>query len=221
MKRKSLKYGLGLNEDSYEELVETLKIQLEKVAFDFYEKAFGVLVKHAKLIASCSKWQYRKLKKVLSLGRIRKIGDLLDKVQLYGSGLMAIHIAKNGGILAETFLALPFESQEKLNAGEVLIRRRGDVIAIASNKLTEKEMSVVVRSARSAEGAKILDPEEQHAPRPRRMPRYYVPVAMEADGDSVIVTFELDNSRFRGRFEQRHVVEFNKVARPTLRKQVG
>lgn len=208
-----MNWGEGLPGEEYELLVEDLKRKLQAVAMDFYQQSMGILVARAKMLARCSKWQYQRLRKSMELGRVTRVGDLLDKVRLYGAGLMAVHLVKNLGITAETFCSLTDGARETLNVGTVLIKSRNDVISVKASKLDEKQMARVVSSSRSGIGAQILEPERQSDSRGRREGDYYAPVAMEKIDGAVIVTCSLKESSFRVRFATAQVKKLMRVAK--------
>lgn len=212
---RGMTYGKGLDDDAFGDLVEHLVKRLDKIAERFFNSAFGALIKVAPLIAQCSHWQYTRLRNEVGvkLGRVRKIGDLLDKIQLYGGGRMALHVARNGGITAKTFLALTPEERENLNNGSVLVRWRGDVVTVQAERLTDKQMATVVRSVECSLGAKILTPDEQSQPRPRAKRRLYEPVDIAIDDDGIVVTSQMGRSRFKTRFNADAIAQFQAVVR--------
>jgi len=188
----------GLPGDQYETTMDTLMRIATELATDYYQRFEVQLMKHAKLIARMSEWQYRRLRERLMLGRIHRIGNVLDKVQMYGRGEMAAHLVTKG-ITADTFKALNREEQEQLNSGYVALKTRGDVVRKRASQLTDREIRKVVRSANCKGGAALLAPDKQNTPRERQA-TYYKPASMSRSGSAVVVACERGNERVLVRF---------------------
>ncbi|MGB2986068.1 MAG: hypothetical protein WBE26_09310 [Phycisphaerae bacterium] len=211
----SITFGAGLSDDQFDALIEKLTCKLGQSAGKFFREVLDYMLKHSKMIAACSKWQYKRLKKDsrTAIGRVRKVGDTLDKVQLHGRGLMAPHVVRNGGITAKTFMRLTEAERDQINNGQVLIGNRGDVLQINTSRLNEKQMALVVRSSESVLGAKVLTPQEQKLPRGRKPPKYYAVKEIFREGHAIIVTAALNKSVYRTRFMPDDIANFVKVAK--------
>lgn len=209
------KYGPGMAHEDFDSMCDSLSASLLKITAVWFDKTLDLLLRHAPMLAKCSKRQFVELRRVLSVGRVQQVTDLLDKVQCYGMGLLPDHIVKNTGITADTFLSLSAKDKKILTDGEVLLKDRNDVLRIRAAKLNAKQMAKVVRSSKCSEGAKILSPDEQNIPRQRKNPKYYVPLSYNVDGDTVVVTCEQGRSISRVRFCAADVVNLTRMMEST------
>lgn len=191
-----LTYGPGLPDQDYETLVGTLGKLIDRSAQKFFSSVETAFVACAKEIASCSSFQFKGLMKKMKIGRIKQIEDTLAKAQLYGCGMMSLHLVKNHGITALTFLGLTKEERSRLNdpVGKAFVSLRSHVVEYEMQHLDDRLMARLVRSERSFLGAKILMPNEQNDARGRKPPVYLEPREMERKGSDVIVKC------YRGRY---------------------
>jgi hypothetical protein len=206
------KYGKGMVPEDFDSMCDKLAKQIGTASRQWSSRVLQILTNHAPVIAECSKRQFTELRRVLASGRMRQVGETLDKVQCYGTGLMPKHLVGNEGITAETFLALKAKERKTLTDGEVLVKSRNDVLRVRSECLTPAQTSKVVRGHKCAGGAKLLAPHEQNQKRPKKPPKYYNPVSFNWDGDTMVVTCELNTATARVRFTQADIKRFQKKA---------
>lgn len=202
---KKRRYGTGLTEDGFNELMELLTGKQAKTDKRWRDNTLSLLMRHADAISQCSRVQYCELRRALVSKQFLQVGALLDKVQCFGKGMLPEHIVRNDGITADTYLALSKVEKQQLSSGVVLLKSRNQVLRIPGKDLTSKQMAKVVRSEKCVGGAKILTPEEQNGKPKQKEPEYYEPMSYNVDGNTIVVTCELSTRTVRVRFSKKHV----------------
>jgi hypothetical protein len=155
---------------------------------------------HAADLAKCSAQQFDiVVRRLEPMGVGFHMKDMLNKTREVGFGNMAPQIALQPGVTAKMWKGLPPKDKQRLNSNTPLpIKLRGKIVVKPPFNMTEKEIRRAISGCNPHWG--VLPPSRQDDPRPRPKPRYYTPVAMVRSGASVIVTFRLGDSEFKGRF---------------------
>lgn len=179
-------------------MLGTLKRKLAKILTLTGEKVLEVLLTYADELACCSKLQLQVVKKQLSdVGIGAHMSEYINKAARVGKKEMAPVVARMAGISCATYDRLTSDDREKLAADKPLpLKTRADIVMKRPSEMTEDEHHRLVRHFPKP---KVMPPEQQHAPRPRPKPAYYALTDWVLDGATIVCTFELGSSLFKGR----------------------
>ncbi len=199
--------GAGLPLQRFERLKEALHQAFDGIRLDVATRTKAALLSHSSDLAQCSTMQLQEIRKILApYGAGFHLNDMIDKSVLHGEGVMARHLVTNGGITKNTFTKLPARDRTRLNSGVISIASRGRVIGVRAKDMTEKQ----TRRAVSGNLKRILTPHEQlHLPR-QITPTYHSLTGDEPDGRAIILTCELNSSRFKVRITRRQLTALAK-----------
>ena len=188
----------GLPPQEFETLKATLTQQLLRLVVDTAERVKRIMLLHASELARCNKLQMAELKLLLApCDKGFHLSNMIDKAVLHGEGKMARHLVLNPAMTATKFKKLPKAAKEQLNSGVIPVVTRGRVIHVPAAELTPTQMKQVVSGNYPESG--ILTPAQQKTMPRYRKPVYHTLTGTELDGRSIIMTWELNTARFKGR----------------------
>ena len=171
-------------------------------------------LKHAKDLAKCSAQQFEiVMRRLAPLGVGFHMKDMLKKTREVGFGNMKPFLALQPGLTAAAWYKTPSQAKAHLNSDKpTALLIGGSIIKKRPSKMHEKEFRRAFSGCRPQ--GNIIPPQRQNDPRPRPKPKYYSPVAMAYDGQSVVVTFRLGSSEFKGRFTPAQAKRFCLFVKP-------
>lgn len=188
----------SLSLQRFEKLKASLKQQLERLTADFAERVKQLLLAHSSDLARCSTLQRKEIKKLLApCDKGYHLSDMVEKAVLHGEGVMARHLVENPGITSITFKKLPAAAKRQLSSGVIPIAERNRVVPVKAKDLTAKQLSRAVSGNHPNLG--VLTPVQQKSMSRYRKPVYHGLTGDALAGRSIILTWELNTSCFKGR----------------------
>jgi len=187
-----------LPSDQFDAMLTELEGKLTKILHRTGEKVLEVMLLYAKKLACCSEFQLKIVhKRVGDLGVGAHMSEYVNKAAMVGRKEMPPVVARMVGISCATFVKLVDEDRAKLAANKPMpLKTRVGTIMKRPSDMTEDEHHRLVRHFPKP---KVMPPEQQYEPRPKPKPSYYKLTDWELDGATVVCTFKLGASLFKGR----------------------